>query len=87
MRVTFYPLAPWTPGRYDVLWRWKINAANGRIIGASTEGYTGKRGAVANFETVTGRRLVNPGGECWASLMHGPSVLDGAWPVRFEVAS
>lgn len=33
-------------------WRWKIVASNGRIIGASTEGYKRLRSAEQNLEDI-----------------------------------
>ena len=35
-------------------WRWQWKAGNGRIIGASTEGYAAKRDCLVNLERVTG---------------------------------
>lgn len=35
-------------------WRWTMKAPNGRIIGASTEGYRRRAGAVKNLQAVTG---------------------------------
>ena len=33
-------------------WRWTITAKNGKIIAASTEGYTRKRGAIRNLKGI-----------------------------------
>lgn len=33
-------------------WRWRVTAANGRIIGAASEGYTSKRGAEDNLHAL-----------------------------------
>ena len=30
------------------LWRWRRTASNGRIVGASTEGYTSKKNCIDN---------------------------------------
>lgn len=39
-------------------WRWRMtDHRNGRIIGASSEGYTRRRDAVLNLRRVSGRRL------------------------------
>lgn len=38
-------------------WRWRLLARNGRIIGASSEAYRTRAGAMANFERVTMRAL------------------------------
>lgn len=35
-------------------WRWRMKATNGRIIGASTEGYTHRSACLRNILTVTG---------------------------------
>lgn len=35
-------------------WRWRIQAANGRIIGASSEAYRKRQRACENVFTVTG---------------------------------
>ena len=35
-------------------WRWKIQAGNRRIIGASTEGYRQRTKCIANLALVTG---------------------------------
>jgi uncharacterized protein YegP (UPF0339 family) len=35
-------------------WRWQLSAKNNRIIGASTEGYTKRLGAIQNIHLVTG---------------------------------
>lgn len=32
------------------LWRWRRTASNGRIVGASTEGYTNKSDCIANAQ-------------------------------------
>ena len=40
-------------------WRWRVAADNGKIIGASTEGYRNKAAAVANFSQLTGRRVAS----------------------------
>jgi len=31
-------------------WRWNVKGANGKIIAASTEGYTNKQDAINNYE-------------------------------------
>ena len=33
-------------------WRWRIKATNGRIIGASTEGYKNKSDLINNIESI-----------------------------------
>lgn len=38
-------------------WRWQMYAPNGRLIGASSEGYRGKSKAIYNLTQVTGLRL------------------------------
>jgi uncharacterized protein YegP (UPF0339 family) len=35
-------------------WRWKMVAKNGRLVGASSEGYKKKSAAIKNLEIVTG---------------------------------
>lgn len=35
-------------------WRWQMKVDNGRIVGASTEGYSKRRLALENLEVVTG---------------------------------
>lgn len=35
------------------LWRWRVKTANGEIIAASCEGYSGKHSAEKNLERVT----------------------------------
>lgn len=35
-------------------WRWKVVAANGKIIGASTEGYRRRKDMIKNLTTITG---------------------------------
>ncbi len=34
-------------------WRWRISARNGKIVGASTEGYKTRRRAVSNCILIT----------------------------------
>ncbi len=38
-------------------WRWRVNAANGRIIGASTQGYVRRSDCKRNMENVGNRLL------------------------------
>lgn len=39
-------------------WRWRVlDARNGRILGASTEGYVARRDAAKNYERLTGHNL------------------------------
>lgn len=38
-------------------WRWRVKAANGKVIGASTEGYWNRADCVRNMEQL-GRALL-----------------------------
>lgn len=49
-------------------WRWSLKARNGRIVGASTESYRGRGGALRNLERVTGFEVNDRGsrgGSLW----------------------
>lgn len=45
MKLEFYEVV--TPVKSD-RWRWRITAANGRIVAASSEGFARREGAVEN---------------------------------------
>jgi uncharacterized protein YegP (UPF0339 family) len=54
------PAAAAKPKKYTIVmwralgeWRWTMRARNGRIVGASTEGYKRRAAAIANMHTVT----------------------------------
>lgn len=51
LRVTLYC----KPSDSSFAWRWTITAANGRTVGASTQGYSRRIDAVRNLELITGR--------------------------------
>lgn len=48
-------------------WRWSIRASNGKIIGASSEGYHGRARCVANFNLITCDFVMPTGQELKAS--------------------
>lgn len=41
-------------------WRWRMQAPNGRIIGASTESYEKRKMVLTNLTTVTGIQITRP---------------------------
>lgn len=48
--VLFYKKFSLRSLKYE--WRWRITASNGRIIGASTEGYINKGDCIYNAQSV-----------------------------------
>ena len=66
-------------------WRWKLYAGNGRIIGASTEGYVERRNLVANLEQTLHLTMLDQDrqlhGPRWylygLEMVFGPEVLPG----------
>jgi uncharacterized protein YegP (UPF0339 family) len=48
-RIEFYRYNYYLKGHRRE-WRWRVRARNGKIIGASSEGYVRKRGAMANAQ-------------------------------------
>jgi uncharacterized protein YegP (UPF0339 family) len=39
-------------------YRWRVTASNGKIIGASTQGYSRRADALANIDELTGILLI-----------------------------
>jgi uncharacterized protein YegP (UPF0339 family) len=57
MRRSFYRLTiykSWNGNAYADEWRWTLRGPNGRIIGASSEGFRKRANCAANFRQVTG---------------------------------
>lgn len=61
-------------------YRWQRKAGNGRVVGASTEGYASKRGLLKNLERMNpdlyACRVVDLMGGRMASLSREPRVSD-----------
>lgn len=65
-------------------WRWRLKAKNGRTIAASTEGYTGKRGAIANIWDATGIQVKASVGlqrGQWHVFRHTDGLATTCWAV------
>jgi uncharacterized protein YegP (UPF0339 family) len=56
-------------------WRWTARARNGRIIGASSEGYRDRTRAIQNLHAVTGIRVTVARSEIRARLISRRVVL------------
>jgi uncharacterized protein YegP (UPF0339 family) len=56
-------------------WRWQITARNGRIVGASSEGYRDRKRAFENLRLVTSVRIIVPPNERRAQRFERPFSL------------
>lgn len=72
------------PKLYRVEWRWRVRAANGRVIASSTEGYYNFQDMRSNFTVVTGIQS-SPPDDGPTDRMMGTVAVDEASMFRWAV--